>query len=29
VAIGAGVSDEVNAAQEGEIPECIEQQQMV
>jgi acetyl-CoA carboxylase alpha subunit len=29
VAIGVGVSDEINAAQEGEKPECIEQQQMV
>jgi len=28
VAIGVGVSDEINAAGEGE-PKCIEQQQMV
>jgi len=28
-AIGVGVPDEITIAQEGEIPECIEQQQMV
>ncbi|KEH42474.1 putative transcription factor C2H2 family [Medicago truncatula] len=28
VATGVGVTDEINAAQEGENPECIEQQQM-